>query len=608
MIVKMKKYGFLVYHKDYERFLELLQEQGVLHVKDKGAADIEGGTQREKLFLLSRIQETVKFLEKKADPQRISEISLNPTDGADLLAEFDALRNKSEQLAQSILSVEKDKAVLEPWGNIDWNTIDKLNNEGLNVSFFSTAARNWSSEWESIYNAFEIARSAGNILFVTVTNKNESFEIEAEKIKLPSKGLEDTIADLDFLRNEKVRNENEMVSFAETNLASIKLYKNKIQQEFDFEKVFLNSSIASEGKISLLEGYLPVNKELEFQEFLNNEGVFYESEKPDTDDKVPVLLENNWFAKLFEPIGELYTLPSYHELDLTSLYAPFYLLFFGFCLGDAGYGLILSLVGLVMARRVPLAYKNVFALLSLLGVSTILFGMISGTLFGMSLYELRLGFYANLDDLMKAKKTNINQVLFNLSLIFGAIQIGYGMFVKVANEIHQGGLRNAFSTIGWILIISGLILRYALKKAGIDDQIVTILTTVFLSIGFLMSFIFSNPSRSLLVNFGLGFWDAYGMATGILGDLLSYIRLFALSICGGILGYVFNSLAFSLAPDIPVVGIIVTSIILIIGHTINLLMGMLGAFVHPMRLTFVEFYKNAGFAGGGKKYMPFKLK
>ena len=205
-------------------------------------------------------------------------------------------------------------------------------------------------------------------------------------------------------------------------------------------------------------------------------------------------------------------------------------------------------------------------------------------------------------------RTNINQLLFNLSLIFGAIQIAWGMCVKVANEIHQGGFRNAFSTIGWIFILSGLILRYVLKKYLIDETIIAILVTVLLSIGFLMAFIFSNPSRNVFVNFGLGFWDAYNMATGLMGDLLSYIRLFALSICGGILGYVFNNLAFSLAPDIPVLRIIVIVMILVIGHTINLMMGILGAFVHPMRLTFVEFYKNAGFSGGGKKYLPFKTK
>lgn len=608
MIVKMKKYMFLVYHKEYGRFLESLQEQGVLHVKERGAANIEGGAQREKLLLLNRIHEAIKFLENKIDLNIYPQPAFQEMQGPELLEHLDSLRHKVELLTQSISNIEKDVAILEPWGNIIWNSIEKLMDNGLDVSFYSTSPKNWNSEWESKYNAFQIVQNGSNILFVTITKKGENIEIEADKVRLPHKELKSTVAEIENLQHERTRIDHEAHRFAATNLDSFRLYKNQVQQEFDFDKVVLNSNKAAEGKISLLEGFLPVDKEMAFQKFLNDEGVFYEAKDPDSDDKVPVLLKNNRFARLFEPIGELYTLPSYHELDLTSLYAPFYLLFFGFCLGDAGYGIILSLVGLFMAGRVPIAYKNVLHLIALLGVSTILFGLISGTFFGMNLYELRPGFYANLDDLMKSKKTNINQVLFNLALIFGAVQIAYGMFVKVANEIHQGGYRSAFSTIGWILILSGLILRYALKKSGVDESIVSILTTVLLLIGFLMAFIFSNPSRNVFVNFGMGFWDAYNMATGLLGDLLSYIRLFALSICSGILGYVFNSLAFSLAPDIPVVGIIVTSLILIIGHSINLMMGMLGAFVHPMRLTFVEFYKNAGFSGGGKKYLPFKMK
>ncbi|MCX6239562.1 MAG: V-type ATP synthase subunit I [Bacteroidia bacterium] len=604
----MKKYTFLVYHKDYEHFLESLQEQGVLHVKERGSAEVESGELRDKLLLLNRISDAIKFLEKKIDPKNKAELALNQLEGAELLTQFDALRNDNEALVLHASNIGKDVAVLEPWGSIDWKTVEKLNNDGWAISFYSASTRNWSPEWETKYNAFQIAQNGTNILFVTITKKSDIIEIEADKIKLPRKVLIEALAEVKNLHQEKIRIDNEMRSFATKNLFSFKLYKEQVQQEFDFDKVVLNTNKAAEGKISLLEGFLPEYKEIEFKKFLDSEGVFYEASKPDIDDKVPVQLKNNRFARLFEPIGELYTLPNYNELDLTSLFAPFYLAFFGFCLGDAGYGLILSLFGFFMAKRVQASYKRVFNLISLLGLSTILFGFVSGTIFGMSLYELRPGFYANLDDLMKSKKTNINQLLFNLSLIFGAIQIAWGMCVKVANEIHQGGFRNAFSTIGWIFILSGLILQYALKKFLVDETIVIILISVLLSIGFLMAFIFSNPSRNVFVNFGLGFWDAYNMATGLMGDLLSYIRLFALSICGGILGYVFNSLAFALAPDMPVVRIIVIALILVIGHTINLMIGILGAFVHPMRLTFVEFYKNAGFSGGGKKYLPFRMK
>jgi len=605
MIVKMKKYGFLVYHKDYEHFLESLQERGVLHVKDRGTIDVENGPQRDKLLLLNNIQEAIKFLEKKNDKKINAELA--PVDqGSELLKEFDSLRHDDELLMQSISIVEKEIVILEPWGNIDWAKIEHLSENGWITSFYSTSARNWNSEWETKHNAFQIAQKGANVLFVTITKKGEDFEIEADKIRLPRKVLNDVFDEVKGFRQEKILIDSELRSFAASNLFSLILYKNQVQQEFDFDKVVLNTNKAAEGKISLLEGFLPVDKEAVFQEFLNREGVFYEVSKPELTDKVPVLLKNNWFAKLFEPIGALYTLPNYHELDLTALYAPFYWLFFGFCLGDLGYGLILSIGGFILSRRVKPSMKGAMKLISFLGLSTILFGILSGTCFGMNLYEMRLGFYANLDDLLKSKETSVNKLLFNLSLVLGAIQIIYGMFVKAANEIYQNGWRSSISTFGWIIIIFGFAINYAMKRFAVEPLTITIIFSSIMGIGFLGAFIFNNPNRNIFANMAFGLWDTYNMATGLMGDLLSYIRLFALAVSSGILGYVFNSLAISMAPDIPVVKYLVIILILVVGHTINFLMGILGSFVHPMRLTFVEFYKNAGFSGGGKKYAPFK--
>lgn len=116
----------------------------------------------------------------------------------------------------------------------------------------------------------------------------------------------------------------------------------------------------------------------------------------------------------------------------------------------------------------------------------------------------------------------------------------------------------------------------------------------------------NNLGRNMFMNVGVGLWNSYNMITGLLGDLLSYIRLFALGISSAIMGFVFNSLAVEMSGSIPVLSILIMIVILVIGHSINLFMSGLGAFVHPLRLTFVEFYKNAGYSGGGKKYHPFK--
>jgi V/A-type H+-transporting ATPase subunit I len=140
---------------------------------------------------------------------------------------------------------------------------------------------------------------------------------------------------------------------------------------------------------------------------------------------------------------------------------------------------------------------------------------------------------------------------------------------------------------------------------GLNPQVVKYLYYGFGGLGGLLVFILNDIKRNPLINVGAGLWDSYNMATGLLGDVLSYVRLFALSISGSVMGFVFNDLAIKLSGDIPVVSPIIMIIIMLFGHGINIFMSALGAFVHPLRLTFVEFYKNAGFEGGGKKYNPF---
>jgi len=161
------------------------------------------------------------------------------------------------------------------------------------------------------------------------------------------------------------------------------------------------------------------------------------------------------------------------------------------------------------------------------------------------------------------------------------------------------------STIGWIVLIFGSAVSYYLKDRGISYYNIVQNGTLILS-GILI-LLLNNPKRNLFINLGSGLWDTYSMVTGLVGDLLSYIRIFALGVCSGVLGLVFNDIAINLSSGMPpVISQLFMVIILVFGHGINIFMSGLGSMVHPMRLTFVEFYKNAGFAGGGKDYIPFK--
>lgn len=313
---------------------------------------------------------------------------------------------------------------------------------------------------------------------------------------------------------------------------------------------------------------------------------------------MPILLSNNKFARLFEPLTHLYMLPQYNELDLTLFFAPFFMLFFGLCLGDMGYGLLMIVALPVFTKLFQLINPNFTKwLVVLFGLSTIICGSLSGSFFGFSLYDLDIPFVKSMKELLYTD----NSKMFTLSLVIGVVQILFGMILKAVNLTIQCGFKSALGTIGWLIL---LLTVGACAVLGIpygNPVVVALLVIALVGI-----FLLNSPGKNIFLNIGLGLWDTYNMATGLLGDVLSYVRLFALGLSGGILANVFNQMATGMSPDVPVVGFIVTVIIFLIGHGLNIFMNILGAIVHPMRLTFVEFFKNSGYTGGGVGYNPFR--
>ena len=185
------------------------------------------------------------------------------------------------------------------------------------------------------------------------------------------------------------------------------------------------------------------------------------------------------------------------------------------------------------------------------------------------------------------------------------------MFVNVLKITKEKGFKYALARVGWlaIIIFGGLLI--GLPMLGVEIPVpITYTFYVLVGLGALFAFFYNSPGKNPLLNLGLGLWDTYNTATGLVGDLLSYIRLFALGLTGGILGAVFNELAMTASTGIgvPVVSQLVMLVILLFGHGLNIALCALGSVVHPLRLTFVEFYKNAGFEGGGKPYRPFSVR
>lgn len=594
----MKKLTFLVYYKEYEQFLERLRELGVVHIFTKSQGLAENQELQNRIRLAGRYAAAIKFLQglnvvadKHEGEAKTGEKAL------ELLTE---LQNKQQQLAHKRQALEKEIASLEPWGDFEAENIERLRKAGFVVNFYICSEKQFNDEWISDYNATVINKIGSKVYFVTITSDKETPELEVEYAKLPEKSLSGLKAVVESLISDINNIESNINGLAKKSISDLEVAQKKIYSEIEFSKVVLTGDSLADNKLVLLEGWVPEVKSEDVKSFMDNQGAYYEISAPTPEDNVPILFKNDKFSRLFEPIIRLYMLPKYNELDLTPFFAPFFMLFFGLCLGDTGYGAFMVLAVTVyrlMAKNISSGMKPILTLVQILGASTMVCGLLTGTCFGFNLYDIQLPF------LQKMKETIAldNQQMFNLSLILGGIQIIFGMMLKAVNQTIQLGFKYAVGTIGWIFVI----LSSAIAFAGAMEMGGTV-HMVFVVAGLLMAYLYNSPGKNVFVNIGLGLWDSYNMATGLLGDILSYVRLFALGLSGGILASVFNSLASGMSPDNVIAGPIVMVLIFVIGHSINIFMNVLGAMVHPMRLTFVEFFKNSGYEGGGKEYSPFK--
>ena len=603
MIAKMYKYSFLIYHKEYIGFIEKLGAAGVLHIQEKDEGIPADEEIAKNIKLQQQINEAVKYLKQRK--VELNDIAVGG-EAIDILEDIKQLRLQLDQKKIELQSIQKEVNMFKPWGNFSWETIELLKKANYNLYFYNCNKSKYDHQWKIDYNLFEIGLISSTVYFVIVSPEGIMPDISAEIVTLPKDDLDSLISKQSKIIQEIDTLNQKLDSYASCGIPKLNELNDDIKYKIDFKTVELQATNEAEDKLKIIEGWVPEENENELLKVLNNRGTYFFKSKPCIKDNVPIKLKNNKFSRLFEMIGEMYSLPNHKELDLTPYYAPFYAIFFGFCLGDAGYGLLLLLIGLVLSWRGKKDLKPVMLLVSILGFFTIIFGLIGGTFFGMNLYEQGFGPYASLNARFEAQDTDINQKLFYLSLILGGIQIIFGMMVKAANEWKQLGWKYALGTLGWISLITGGLGIYLSAATGLSEEITKILYIVVFGVSGILILLLNNPEKNVFVNFGLGLYNIYNMATGILGDLLSYIRLFALGISSAILGYVFNSLAFDLSPEIPVLKTLVIVLILLFGHGINLFMAVLGSFVHPMRLTLVEFYKNAGFTGGGIKYYPFK--
>lgn len=594
MITQMKKYTFLVFHRDYETFLEQLRNLGVVHITEKAEGQAD--------------DEHLQILLQKAD-----QLKKTIAQGAP-----DQLLQEKANIEQRIAATRKEAERMAVWGDFSAERIAELKIAGYELRYFVCPTKQFEPEW-----GIAVTEQGSHTYFVQVSHVGEVMpelpDFCHEQV-LNEKSAADLQKDIDGLNGLLVAQNARIELWAKENIPALEKELQDIRQQIDWQRVTLSTDTIAEGSLKLLEGFCPIDKEKELNQLLEQQGVYYQEEDPTEEDKTPIKLHNNWFARLFEPLTGMYGWPSYQEFDPTPILGPFFLLFFSLCIGDAGYGLALILVGFLIYKdklKIDM-FKGMGPIIMALGVGSTIVGYLMGGFFGINLFQAewfpawaKAPMFNNLGEGMTGKITMAGQeydVMMVLAIVIGVFHICLAMTVKAISYTIRNGFKNTLSVWGWLILVVGGIATGILAMLKVLSPAATqIVLIVIGAVSALGIFVFNTWGRNPLINIGSGLWDTYQMVTGLLGDVLSYIRLYALGLAGGMLGMAFNQLGEMVLGTTPNVGTWIGFILIItFGHVLNLLMACLGAFVHPLRLSFVEYFKNAGYEGQGILYQPFK--
>jgi len=532
-------------------------------------------------------------------------------------------------LNQEIAALNKQAASLAPWGEFDPEAIARLGTVGIQLRFFETSTKKFSALDRSNLAIELISGDKARVLFVVV-QRGELPALDAEEIVLPKESLRKARESV-VAREEKLKEIDRALDGLACYRDALADHITRLDEALRFETARLSIEDAAEGRIAVLEGWVPAEKQKAVADFVEKYAAWHAFAEPADGESIPVLMRNSRFASLFEPITKILSLPDYFELDPTPFFAPFFAFFFGLCLGDVGYGLVLFIGSILAVKKGPASLRRIFMLGIVLSSFTMLAGLFLNTFFGHDIFNLpgtQGAFFSKgtgvaiLGPLESAKGKVFPAMTF--ALYVGAMQILVGMVLHGINRVRNNGPAWGLVAVARVLMALGALIFLAHKDfMGMGAYVLgavpigSLLNAIPLAvsawlciIGLILLFLFNNPSKKLPVRLGLGFWELYQFAQGLAGDGLSYVRLFALGLAGGLLGAAFNEIAFMIVTDGDGVVhwgsplIVFTLAILLVGHTLNLGLSALGAFVHSLRLTFVEFYNNLHFNGGAKAYAP----
>ncbi|MEL7004962.1 MAG: V-type ATPase 116kDa subunit family protein, partial [Bacteroidota bacterium] len=435
MKARFKKIDLLTHRGDRDRITSMLQELGVLHLefdKDFRNANIEELERRR-----SRLIKAVEFIgeskDRKSKVLSTSVLRDKPVDT--LVDEILNLKNRKEACYQEREILRKNIQKLTPWGEFDHERMLKLTEAGIHVAFYIVEKKEYKKEqFDEL--TYQIVHKGPDHLYLVVLSKDESIALPYERVQLPPVKMSDAIVQ----ENELTSDRDEIVKQAQSYLpylASLSEELIKLDDHWMLQMAFGSYKEYGEGTILYLKGWFPANMEDRLRHFIDKEQLSYIVSDPAPGEVVPVLLKNPKYPKLFEAITNIFQLPGYYEMDLTPFIAVFYPILFAYCLGDAGYGMILLFASILGSFTFLKKSGNMAFLGIILGLFTTLMGIVkSGSAFGIPLVDSQsIPFLAYLSQyVVIPDDRSVIFNAFNVALMIGVVHIFVGIIISIVNK------------------------------------------------------------------------------------------------------------------------------------------------------------------------------
>ena len=596
MIEKMTRYNFILPGGEEGAFLARLGELGVVDitrsvkpVDEKSAAMLQEA---------EKVREAAGWLAR----QDFSDVRPIASDGTeDPAAEVAVLRERLQEINGLLDAARKDMQARRPWGNYDPAVLDELAARGYTVRWYGVARKKFDAGWAAEVPLQVVAEDAGTVWFVTISD-DPDYSFPVPELPRPAGTAAEAQAEIDRLEAELKTVQGRLTGLKAA-VPDMERKNAGLLADLDLYLAEKGSERAVEGYVSLLEGFAPTADDERLAAELDKMDVLWYRDDAKLEDNPPIKLTGNKFTRMFAVLTDMYGRPRYDGFDPTPYLSVFFLLFFAFCMGDAGYGLLLMLVGLAL-KKVK-GFADMSPLVVTLGAGTTVIGLLFHTFFSMDMLE-----WAWIPDgvkrlMLPAKIAGYDGTMI-LSIIVGIVHLCLAMILKAYYATKNNGFLNVLGVWGWtLLIVGGVIVGGIALTGALDARATKWIVIVLGAVSAAGIFLLNDLHRNPLMNIGSGLWETYNTVTGLLGDVLSYLRLYALGLAGSMLGFAFNSIGLKVLGDgsnwvawIPFVAIV------IVGHTLNLVMAALGAFVHPLRLNFLEFFKNSGYEVSPRNYNP----